>query len=71
MSPKGLRIPPIRPDLPTARLTESNPDPTAPLAPTTPATELVTLPSRLYVPVTAFFPVAIVLVMLSAASILG
>lgn len=71
MSPKGLRIPPMRPDLPTAFLTLSKPDPTTPLAPTTPATELVTLPSRLYVPVTAFLPVATVCAICSAASSRG
>ena len=47
MSPNGLRIPPIKPDLPTAFLTDSKPDPTTPFAPTMPATELVTFPTTL------------------------
>ena len=71
MSPKGLRIPPMRPDFPTAFFTLSKPDPTTALAPTTPATELVTLPRTLYAPVTAFFPVATVWAICSAASNLG
>ena len=71
MSPKGERIPPIKPDLPTAFFTVSKPEPTTPLAPTTPATDDVTLPRRLYVPVTAFLPVATVWAICSAASSLG
>ena len=67
-SPNGLNIPPISPDLPTALFTESKPEPTNSLAPTTPATELVTLPSTLYAPVTARFPVATVWTMCSAVS---
>lgn len=67
-SPNWFSTLPIRPDLPTAFFTVVKPCATTSLPPTTPATELVTLPSRLYVVLTAFLPVANVLASVSMAS---
>ena len=61
----------MSPDLPTAFLTSLNPCATISLPPTTPATELVTLPRILYVVLTAFLPVAKVLVSVSTVSSRG
>jgi hypothetical protein len=71
MSPNGLRTLLISPDFPTAFLTALKPSPTAPLAPTIPATPPATLPSILKPPVTAFLPVATVLARCSILSNLG
>lgn len=58
----------MRPDFPTAFFTWVKPCATTSLPPTTPATELVTLPSRLYDVLTTFLPVATAPAKLSTAS---
>jgi len=71
ISPNWFSTLPISPDLPTAFLTSLKPCCTTSLPPTTPATELVTLPRMLYVVLTAFLPVANVLASVSTVSSRG
>ncbi len=71
ISPKLLSTLDIRPDLPTAFFIDANPCCTTSFPPTTPATELVTLPSRLYVVLTAFLPVCSVFASVSTVSMRG
>ena len=61
----------MRPALPTAFFTSRKLCWTISFPPTTPATELVTLPRMLYVVLTAFLPVANVLASVSTASSRG